>query len=214
MKRHLLTVADVMTRDVVTVGVDTPFKAIAALLARQRISAVPVIGSSGQVLGVVSETDLVRRDERRRWGRRTARAVTAGQLMTRPAVSVESGCTLDEAARLMAARGITRLIVIDGDELVGIVARSDLLSAYLTSDEDTAARVRRDVVDRHLGSDARTVQVSVAEGVVTLTGRVAKRSTASFAERLTNGLAGVVAVRNHLTWALDDTAPAPGGIFY
>jgi CBS domain-containing protein len=134
--------------------------------------------------------------------------------MTSPAVTVEAGCTLDEAARLMAARGLTRLVVTDDDKLIGIVTRSDLLSAYLISDQETLDRVRRDVIDRHLWDDPRAVEVSVLEGIVTLTGQVGKRSTAAFAEHLTAGVDGVVAVRNKLTWAVDDLSRAPGGIFY
>ncbi|MDX2968430.1 CBS domain-containing protein [Kribbella solani] len=158
--RHYLVVSDVMTKDVVTVTEDTPFKTVAGLLAEHHISAMPVRDAYGRVTGVVSESDLLRKEAKQRPGRlhRKARAkaaaVTAGQLMTSPAVTIEGGCTLDEAARLMAARGITRLVVMDGSELVGIVSRSDLLSVYVASDQEILARVHRDVVDRHLW-DAR-----------------------------------------------------------
>ena len=218
--RHFLVVSDVMTKDVVTVTEDTPFKAVAELLAEHHISAVPVRSSYGGVAGIVSESDLLHKQEQPRagWLHRKARlkadAGTAGMLMTSPAVTVEGGCTLDEAARLMAARGITRLVVMDGDRLAGIVTRSDLLSAYTASDEEILARVRRDVVDRHLWEDPRAVEVSVVEGVVTLTGQVERRSTVAFAEHLVAGVDGVVAVHNDLTWAVDDSSRRPGGIFY
>ena len=218
--RHYLTVSDVMTKDVVTVTEDTPFKAVAALLAEHHISAVPVRGPYGGVAGVVSETDLLHKQEQPQAGwwhrkdRAKAAALTAGSLMTAPAVTIEGGCTLDEAARLMAARDITRLVVMDGDELTGIVTRSDLLSAYTASDQEILARVRRDVVDRHLWEDPQAVVVSVLEGVVTMTGQVERRSTVAFAEHLVAGVDGVVAVRNKLTWVTDDTSRAPGGIYY
>ncbi|MDX3005046.1 CBS domain-containing protein [Kribbella solani] len=218
--RHYLVVSDVMTKDVVTVTEDTPFKTVAGLLAEHHISAMPVRDAYGRVTGVVSESDLLRKEAKQRPGRlhRKARAkaaaVTAGQLMTSPAVTIEGGCTLDEAARLMAARGITRLVVMDGSELVGIVSRSDLLSAYVASDQEILARVHRDVVDRHLWDDPQAVEVAVQEGVVTLTGQVERRSTVAFATTLVEGVDGVVAVHNKLTWRLDDTARAPGGIFY
>lgn len=220
--RHLLTVADVMTTDVVTVAEDTPFKAVAATMADHHISAVPVRSVHGSVAGVVSETDLLRKEEFQRgrrssWFHRKARsraeALTAGRLMTSPAVTVKRGCTLDEAARLMAARGITRLVVMDGEELAGIVSRSDLLRAFLAPDQEILARVRRDVVDRHLWDDPFAVQMSVRDGVVTLIGQVANRSTAAFAEELITGVDGVVGVRNNLTWAFDDTAPAAGPFY-
>ena len=221
---HLLTVADVMTTNVVTVAEDTPFKAVAATLADNHISAVPVLSLYGSVAGVVSETDLLRKEEfqrtpgfGRRWLQRKARskadALTAGQLMTRPAITVEGGCTLDEAARLMAGRGITRLVVMDGRTLTGIVTRSDLLSAFLVPDRELLARVRRDVVDRNLWDDPFAVQLSVLDGVVTLTGQAEKRSTVAFAEELIAGVDGVVGVRNELSWSFDDTAPAAGPFY-
>ncbi|MEU4294748.1 CBS domain-containing protein [Kribbella sp. NPDC026596] len=222
--RHLLTVADVMTTDVVTVTEDTPFKAVAALLAEHHISAVPVRSGYGGVAGLVSETDLLRKEEFRRsgkhWFHRKARAkadaLTAGALMTSPAVTVEGGCTLDEAARLMAASRITRLVVMDSDELTGIVTRSDLLRAFLAPDQEILARVRRDIVDRRLWDDPSAIQMSVLDGVVTLTGQVEKRSTVAFAEQLIAGVDGVVGVRSELSWAFDDTAPAAdtAGPFY
>jgi CBS domain-containing protein len=225
MMRHFLTVSDVMTKNVVTVAEDTPFKTVAAILAEHHISAVPVRSPYGGVAGVVSETDLLRKEEFQRSPRRAlhlahrkthtkAEALTAGQLMTSPAVTVEGGCTLDEAARLMAARGLTRLVVTDGGELTGIVARSDLLRAFLATDEELLARVRRDVVDRHLWDDTFAVEVSVREGVVTLSGQVENRSTVAFAEQLIGGVDGVVGVRNELTWRFDDTTRATGATFY
>jgi CBS domain-containing protein len=221
--RHLLTVADVMTRELVSVTDETPYKTVVAALAENKVSAVPVIDGFGDVAGVVSETDLLRKEQfqrtRRpvwllRWWRhglrRKAAALTAGQLMSRPAVTVEGGCTLDEAARLMAARDITRLMVVDDDQLVGIVARSDLLRAFLASDPEILARVRRDVVQHVLWDDPLAVEVTVTDGVVTLAGQVEHRSTVEVAERLTREVDGVVGVPNELTWLFDDTVPAAG----
>ncbi|MGZ0153581.1 CBS domain-containing protein [Kribbella sp. WER1] len=220
MMRHFLVVADVMTKSVVTVTSDSPYKAVAAVLAEHHISAVPVRRPDGRIAGVVSETDLLLKEEKHRPGllhrhaRAKADALTAGELMTSPAVTIEGGCTLDEAARLMVARDIDRLVVMDGDELAGIVSRSDLLSAYLASDGELLTRIHRDVLDRHLWEDPRAVEVAVQEGVVTLTGQVERRSTAVTADHLVAAVDGVVAVLNKLTWKLDDTTRAPGGIFY
>jgi CBS domain-containing protein len=223
MMRHFLTVSDVMTKDVVTVAEDTPFKAVAATLAEHHISAVPVRSASGGVAGVVSETDLLRKEAfqrrpQRPWTLRRTRAkadaLTAGVLMSAPAIRVEGGCALDEAARLMASRGITRLVVMDGDALVGIVTRSDLLKAFVAPDQEILARVRRDVVDRHLWDDPLAVQVDVQNGVVILAGQVEKRSTVAFAADLVAAVDGVVAVRNELTWRFDDVTRATGATFY
>ena len=221
--RHLLTVSDVMTPDVITVTEDTPYKTLVAMLAEHRISALPVINRYGGVGGVVSETDLIRKEEFQRsrslpwalsWrGRRDrskAAGLTAGDLMTRPAVTIEQGSTIPEAARLMASRGITRLIVTDGEILTGIVTRSDLLKAFLVSDERILERVQRDVVQHALWEDPFAVEVEVKDGVVTLTGELDHRSMSGIAEKLTREVDGVVGVVNKLTWAFDDTVPAPG----
>ncbi|TDU83830.1 CBS domain protein [Kribbella voronezhensis] len=218
--RHRLTVADVMTTDVVTVPEHAGFKVVAETLAEHHISAVPVIGSAGTVVGVVSETDLLRKEEFQRaaeapwvsrwWQRRRrakAAAVTAGELMTRPAVTVVRDSTIDEAARLMAARDITRLVVTDADGyfLDGIVTRSDLLSAYVATDREILRRVRLDVLQHALWDDPFGVEVSVSDGVVTLAGELDNRSLVPIAEKLTREVDGVVDVRNNLTWAFDDT---------
>lgn len=220
--RHFLTVSDVMTKNVVTVAEDTPFKAVAAVLAEHHISAVPVRSAFGGIVGVVSETDLLRKEEfqrrpRRPWQRGAIRtkadAITAQMLMSSPAVTIEGGCTLDEAARLMAARRITRLVVMDGDKLAGIVTRSDLLRVFLAPDQEILARIRRDVVDRHLWDEPLAVEIDVLEGVVTLTGQVPQRSTVALAGSLVAGVDGVVGVHNELTWAFDDTARAAGPFY-
>ncbi|TCC31085.1 CBS domain-containing protein [Kribbella speibonae] len=217
-----MTVSDVMTKNVVTVAEDTPFKAVAAVLAEHHISAVPVRSAFGGIVGVVSETDLLRKEEfqrrpRRPWQRGAIRtkadAITAQMLMSSPAVTIEGGCTLDEAARLMAARRITRLVVTDGDKVTGIVTRSDLLRVFLAPDQEILARIRRDVVDGHLWDEPLAVQIDVLEGVVTLTGQVPQRSTVALAGSLVAGVDGVVGVHNELTWAFDDTARAAGPFY-
>ncbi len=221
--RHLLTVSDVMTTEVITVTEDTPYKTLVALMAEHHISALPVLNQYGGVGGVVSETDLLRKEEFQRspslpwalrWWHRRARAkaagLRAGDVMTGPAVTIEQASTIPEAARLMAARGITRLIVTDGEVLTGIVTRSDLLTAFLVPDERILQRVRRDVVEHALWEDPFAVEVTVKDGVVTLAGQLDHRSMTGVAEKLTREVDGVVGVVNQLTWAFDDTEPVPG----
>ncbi|MEU8222483.1 CBS domain-containing protein [Kribbella sp. NPDC048915] len=219
--RHPLQVADVMTRDVITVGEDTPYKEIVALLAAHHISAVPVLNRYGGIAGVVSETDLIRKAEfqrkqerrvlrkRRRAARSKAAAVRAAEAMSHPAVTIDQRATIPEAAQLMTARGITRLVVTHDDVLVGIVTRSDLLKAFLEPDDRLVQRIRREVVVHALWDDPYSIDISVENGVVTLSGDVEQRSTAEVAARLTSRVDGVVGVVNQLNWVYDDTSVSP-----
>lgn len=219
--RHPLKVSDVMTRDVVTVNEDTPYKEIVTLLAANHISAVPVLNRFGGVGGVVSETDLIRKEEFQRgqtprsmrWWRHAAQAkanaLRAGEVMSHPAVTIDQAATIPEAARSMAARGITRLVVTHDEALAGIVTRSDLLKAFLEPDDRLVQRIRREVVVHALWDDPFSIEIGVQDGVVTLSGEVEQRSTADIAAKLTGEVDGVVGVINRLDWVYDDTASTP-----
>ena len=218
------TVAEVMTRDVVTVGPDTPFKAIAALLAECDISSVPVADPGGVLVGLVSEADLLRKQAERPLGpegqtaspawsaeRAKARAETAAGLMTTAVCTARPGWSVPEAARAMDRHRVKRLVVVDeADRVVGIVSRSDLLGVFLRPDEEIGEEILDEILDRVLRLDERQVQVHVRDGVVTLRGAVEFRSTARIAERLALGVDGVVAVRPLIDYAVDDT-PAHAG---
>ncbi|SED82664.1 CBS domain-containing protein [Streptomyces sp. Ag109_O5-10] len=182
------TVGDVMTPDPVAVDRDAPFKDVVSLMDRWKVSTLPVLEGGGRVVGVVSEADLAR-----------ARAVTAGELMNAPAVTVHADATVAEAARVMARRGVKRLPVVDGTGvLTGIVSRADLLKVFLRADEELTEEVRREVVDRLFPLSADHIRVEVAEGVVTLTGWIDSPEPAPVAERLTRAVEGVVDVHCHL----------------
>lgn len=168
-----------MSTSVVTVDRITPYKEIARLLAEHRISGLPVLKMGRQVVGVVTEADLVAAEvqtarrlhaaKRAAWWPRRARhpALTAGQLMTAPAITVGPDATLPAAARLMDAHHIRRLPVTGGDgKLLGIISRRDLLSVFLRPDEDIAADARW-VRDEFLLAD---VDVTVRNGIITLAG--------------------------------------------
>jgi len=175
-------VGDVMTKSVVTVDRITPYKDIARLLAEHRISGVPVLRMGREVVGVVTEADLLaaqagamqrmRSGTRRRWlpGRRRHPALTAGELMTSPAVTIDPHVTVPAAARLMCTHHVRRLPVVNGHgRLIGIVSRRDLLSVFLRPDEDIAADVRA-VLDEILAEGPDEAHVLVRDGIVTLTG--------------------------------------------
>ena len=171
-----------MISAVVTVDRLAPYKEIACLLAEHRISSLPVLADGWQVIGLVSETNLLAalgNVERR--GRAAARrrahpsrwaTLTAGELMTAPPVTVRPNATVSAAARVMTRHHVTTLPVTDGDhQLIGIVSRRDLLSVFLRPDADLGREVRH-LVDEMALRDPADVIVSVRHGVVTLVGAI------------------------------------------
>ncbi|MBF5031945.1 MULTISPECIES: CBS domain-containing protein [unclassified Micromonospora] len=213
-------VQDVMTRDVASVREGTEYREIVDVLTDRHVTAAPVVDETRRVLGVVSEADLMYKveflgqprerrilpDRHRREARAKAGATLAADLMTAPPVTITPDATIVEAARLMDARGVKRLPVVnDLGRLVGIVTRGDLLKVHLRPD----AGVRRDVVEevlwRSLGVRDGVVDVTVDRGVVTLTGQVERRSTAQLAVRLARQVSGVVEVVDALGYAIDDS---------
>jgi CBS domain-containing protein len=212
-------VKDVMTTDVVTVLADTPYGEIVNTLAKHKISAVPVLDTFGRVLGVVSEADLLHKvefigDHGQRifeWGTRKANrakaeGATAQDLMTTPAVTIQPAISVVVAAKRLEEEHIKRLPVVDEmGRLVGIVARRDLLRMYLRPDQDLREDVVEGVLRKVLWVDPLTVKADVADGVVTLSGELDRKSTAELAVHITKTVPGVIRVVDQLTWAYDDT---------
>lgn len=212
MTTQPFTVADVMTRKVVAVRPGADFKEIVTAMDRWKVTAVPVVEGEGRVVGVVSEADLLRKEEfhdhrlglveqmRRLDATAKAGSRRAEDLMTSPAVTVTAGTSLPEAARLMATHRVKRLPVVDESGVVqGIVSRSDLLKVFLRTDEELAAEVRRDVVEEVFPLSRHQVAVRVDSGVVTLSGRIRDGTLIPLAARLARGVEGVVDVRCELT---------------
>lgn len=217
-------VGSVMTMEVVAVAESTPFKEVAKLLARHRISGVPVVDDDEKVVGVISETDLMLRQaqqdaERPRLLRRLpaarrraakAAALTAGQLMSTPPVTVRADDSIARSARTMAQHRIERLPVLDEeDRLVGIVTRRDLLQVFLRRDDDIREEVVQEILVRTLWLTPQVVEVAVADGVVTLDGELERESEVAIAGHMTAQIDGVVAVVNRLTARYDDSQPQP-----
>lgn len=221
-------VGDVMTRDVVTVREHAGYREIVDLLTKRRVSAMPVVDEQHRVVGVVSEADLLPKIElagdegprrwftsrRRRRAEAKAQGLLAGELMSTPAVTVAARTSLVVAAKLMDDMRIKRLPVVDErGRCVGIVTRSDLLRVYLRPDQD----IERDVVDEVLHHvllvEPGTVGVKVRDGVVTLTGRADRYSTARLAVKLTQTVPGVVTVVDQLGYEFDDRKLAGTGSF-
>src|SRR5580704_9354037 len=183
-RRWARRVSDVMTTTVVTVDRITPYQEIDRLLTKHRISGMPVLEMGREVVGVVSETDLLAAEDEthrrarmassmgRRWHLRKQphERLTAGALMTSPAITIGPDATIPGAARLMNTHHISRLPVLDENgKLVGIVGRRDLLSVFLRPDGDVAHGARQ-VLDELSLADPKEVIAEVRHGVVTLTG--------------------------------------------
>jgi CBS domain-containing protein len=203
------TVGDVMTSEVVTVGPDAGFKACVDLLRIHSISALPVVDEKERLLGIVSEADLLRKEERapsRLHKDRKAKARTAVEAMTSPAWSVSPSASLAEAARLMHGKKIKRLPVVgQGGRLLGIVSRADLLKPYLRSDESIRREIAEQLLEKTLFIDPHTFSVEVEGGVVRLRGDLETKSLGGLVVKLAEGVEGVVAVDSQITYHLDDT---------
>jgi CBS domain-containing protein len=219
------TVSDVMTHRAVAVGRDAPFKDIVALMGRWRVGALPVLGGDGRVIGVVSEADLLPKEEfrdsdpdrftqlRRLPDLAKAGGLTAGDLMTAPAVTVHPDAPLAEAARVMARRKVKRLPVVNDEGLLeGVVSRGDLLKVFLRPDADIAGEVDREVVPYLFPLPLEPIRVQVRDGVVTLTGRVEDTSLVPVAARLVRAVEGVVDVECDLVSAAAPAGPGEGPV--
>ncbi|MEU5095633.1 CBS domain-containing protein [Streptomyces sp. NPDC020996] len=198
MKPH--PVGEVMTGEVVVAHRDTAVRELVRLLERHRISGLPVVDHDDKVLGMVSGTDLARAP---------AGGRTAGELMSTPAVTVHPEQSVSDAARVMERHGIERLPVIDEeDRLIGIATRRDLLRVFLRTDGTIRRQVIDEIVVGALGLPPDAVAVSVRDGMVTLAGRVERRSDIPPAVRSAYRVEGVVGVVNGLTYRVDDARPS------
>ncbi|HEV2252739.1 MAG TPA: CBS domain-containing protein, partial [Streptosporangiaceae bacterium] len=170
-------VKDIMTTDVAAVRSDAAYREMVALLRARRVSGLPVVDAEGVVVGVVSETDLLERALERgpdRWPHRkheTTAELTARDLMTRPAVTTSPDEPVASVARLMSARKLRRLPVVDPQgHLAGIVCRSDVLSVFSRPDEQIRREITQDVILDGFFTDPARFTVTVKDGIVTMEG--------------------------------------------
>jgi CBS-domain-containing membrane protein len=208
-------VADVMTYNVVAVRQQAEFKDIVAVMNRRRVSAFPVLDSHNRVIGVVSEADLLPR-EAYQAGRKQAgsghggharkipakaSALTAGELMSSPAITIGPRVPVAEAAAVMHSKKVKRLPVVDeAGRLVGIVSRVDLLGVYDRPDEEIRAEINERVLAGDFVFDPGEFAVAVDNGIVTIAGRLAGHDVAMSVLQAIWDVAGVVDVRDRLTY--------------
>jgi len=204
-------VRDIMTRSVVTADRITSYKEIAGLLAEHQISGLPVLTLGRHVAGVVSEADLLAARDKLHdphpartvlhitAGHGRHPGLTAGDLMTSPAITIHPDATIAGAARAMNTHHVRRLPVVDPDgKLTGLVSRRDLLSVFLRPDEEIARQIS-ELVNEILPGDPAAIKVVVRDGVVTLTGQpslAGQKDLLPVAVRLAWDIDGVVDVVN------------------
>lgn len=222
-----MNAADVMTRDVVSVGRDTHVREAIGLMLEKRVSGLPVIDGGGKLVGILTEGDLLRRSEtgterhRRHWldmllgpGRMAGEYVRThgrrvGEIMTREVVSVAEDTPLDEVVRLMEHHRIKRVPVLYRDSFLGVVSRADLLRALAAAidREEATATGDDDIRERILAELAKAawapregLTIDVKDGVAYLDGVVFDEKERAALRVAAENAPGVKAVEDHLVW--------------
>lgn len=217
--------ADIMTRDPATVRVDAPLSEAVQLMLDRRISGLPVIGSDGRLVGMLTESDLLQRAETETerhagWlrafftpGRLAEDFVHShgrrvGEVMTPDVVGVAEATPLAEVVALMRDRRVRRLPVLRDDRLVGIVSRVDLIRALAAVLQQVPPKPGTDAEMRQaiyaaLGRQAwapRTVRVGVTDGRVTLDGTIFDERDRQAIRVAAENVPGVKSVEDRLVW--------------
>jgi len=109
---------DIMTRDIITVSPTMSVKTLAMTLIKNQISGAPVAGKDGKIIGVVSEADILAKKGKQ-----------VKNIMSKKVISVDETTPVEQIAQLMTTHAIKRLPVMNGDSMVGIVSRADLINA-------------------------------------------------------------------------------------
>jgi len=218
---------DVMVRDVVTVSPEDDIADVIKLLAEHDISALPVVDDDGHVVGVISEADLIRREEigtgkhRPWWLEALTPASTlanefakshgrrVSELMSTDVVSASEDTPLGQIATLLEKHRIKRIPILRDGRLVGIVSRANLIQALASSlpqvaTGDSDRKIRVELLDRlhdQDWTDFGSRNIIVSGGVVHLWGLVGSPEEHKALVALAEGVPGVIKVS-------DETIPA------
>jgi CBS domain-containing protein len=221
-----MQVKDIMTRNVISVDPDESIMKAARLMLQNRISGLPVIDKDGELIGIVTEGDFLRRGElgtqrrRPKWlefilgpGRLAEEYVHAAgrkvdEVMTTDPVTVAEGDTLEKVVEVMERRHVKRLPVTRDGRVVGIISRSNLMHALASFARDEEDQVQpkdsqiRDsiiaVLDRQ--SWAPRVNVVVKNGVAELWGVITDDRERKALVVAVENVPGVEHVHDHLVW--------------
>jgi CBS domain-containing protein len=216
---------EIMSSPVITVAPDTPFRDIVATMLQRGISGLPVVDEHGRLLGVVTEADLLQKEEvphprpalipwhgsslrleRLVDRHRKAEGMTAGDLMTENVVTATEDTSAHQLAHLMLAQDINRVPILRDGRVVGIVTRADILKLFTRSDEALLGAVREMLV-RDLWIDPKGLSITCLNGVVTVGGEVDRRTDRDLIIRYSKSIDGVVGVNaDRLAFRIDDLA--------
>jgi CBS domain-containing protein len=200
-----------MTEGVLSVTPGVSLREAATVLVEHCVSGLPVVDEMGEVVGVLSETDIVMKASGGMehsgylaWffdsdltGEKVA-AETVGQAMSSPAVTITPDRTVHEAARLMIEERVNRLPVVRDGELVGILTRSDIVRAFTRTDAELASEIQEDILRRTFWAEPGSISVAVSGGRVTLTGEVETEADREMLPLFVSRVPGVVAVSTDL----------------
>jgi len=216
----------IMTRSVITVTPDDTILTAAKLMIERHVSGLPVVDTTGKLVGIVSEGDFIRRSEigtqkkRGRWLKfllGTGEAATEyvhehgkkiSEVMTQDPLTITEDTPLDEIVASMETNGVKRLPVMNGTKLVGIVSRANLLQAVAglardipdpTADDDHIRSRIIAAVDKNDWSPFG-LNVIVRDGIVHLSGVITEERSRQAAIVAAENVAGVRKVHDHLCW--------------
>ncbi len=221
-----MNAADVMTSNVITISPDASILDLATLLLANRISAVPVIGERGELEGIVSEGDVLRRVEvgterRRSWWLAAlatneelaadfvkSHAGKVADIMTRRVVTARMDTPIAEIASLLERHAIKRVPIMDAGKVVGIVSRANLVQALASAQRRVAAGTAADdaglrqSIERRLSAQAWArpwlLNVIVCDGTAELWGIVESQAEKDAARVAAESTPGVRAVNDRL----------------
>jgi CBS domain-containing protein len=196
-------VRDLMTTDVVAVGPGTSTRDAARMMFRYRVSGLPVVDPDDHVLGIITEGDFLEMELKRQ--DEGVMAPEVKDIMSHSVLSVSPDLEIMDAARFMHEHSVKRVLVVEDSRMVGIISRFDIVAAFTRPDDLIEDEIREDLIRRVLFVDPETVDVQVANGVVTFVGTIGTRTEARLVEELARRLDGVVGVENNLGWRIDDT---------
>ena len=219
--------ADVMTRKVVSIDPDSTVLQAARLMLQHRISGLPVIDKEGNLVGVLSEGDFLRRQEthterrRSRWleflmgpGKMASEYTHShgrkvSEVMTIDVQKVDESTPVEDVVELMERRRIKRVPVMCGSELVGIITRSNLMRAMVgmvrsappVSESDAAIRDQLlAVIQKETWAPAAMIDVVVHDGVVELWGSILDERQREALTVAAENIPGVKGVKDYLSW--------------